>query len=135
MLHELVTDLTSLSIISDSGSGFKAKVAVLGMLYLSQKDLLPGKMKISTWMYPAAGEGKQPETDSMMPYLKQNQCKYVQYFRGKAASKTAQGNTAESQFSGGLPFTTVRYLELPVDDLMSPPAALDGITLYLRDSS
>ena len=48
MLHELVPDLLILSIISDAGSGFNATVGVLGLLYLSHKDLLPGQMKIST---------------------------------------------------------------------------------------
>ena len=46
MLHELVMDLTSLSIISDDGSGFKAMVAVFVLLCLSHKYFLPSKMKI-----------------------------------------------------------------------------------------
>ena len=78
MLHKLVPDLTSLSIISDTGSGFKATVAVLGLLYLSHKDFLPGNKNILTWMYPDAGEGDQPEIDGMMLYLKQNRRKHVQ---------------------------------------------------------
>ena len=46
MIHELLLDLTSLSIISDANSGFKAMLDVLGLLYLYHKDLLSGKMNI-----------------------------------------------------------------------------------------
>ena len=54
-------------IISDSGSGFKSTACAFGLMWASHLGLLPGGMQLNAWMYPAAGEAKQPETDGAMP--------------------------------------------------------------------
>lgn len=40
------------------------------MFWASKLDLLPSKLKITSWLYPAAGEAHLPETDGKMPHLK-----------------------------------------------------------------
>ena len=55
------------SIISDAGSGFKSTACAFGLMWASHLGLLPNGLRLHSWMYPAAGEAKQPETDGVMP--------------------------------------------------------------------
>ena len=57
----------TISVISDAGSGFKSTACAFGLMWAGHLGLLPGGIKIVSWMYPAAGEAKQPETDGAMP--------------------------------------------------------------------
>ena len=57
----------TISIISDAGSGFKSTACAFGLMWASHLGILPGGLKIISWLYPAAGEAKQPETDGAMP--------------------------------------------------------------------
>ena len=66
-VHKFAPDGKTISIISDAGSGFKSTACALGLMWASHQGILPGGLKIISWMYPAAGEAKQPETDGHMP--------------------------------------------------------------------
>ena len=66
-VHKFAPEAKTISIISDAGSGFKSTACTLGLMWASHLGILPGGLKIISWMYPAAGEAKQPETDGAMP--------------------------------------------------------------------
>ena len=66
-VHKFAPQAKTISVISDAGSGFKSTACPFGLMWASHLDLLPGGLKITSWMYPAAGEAKQPETDGAMP--------------------------------------------------------------------
>ena len=66
-VHRFAPEAKTISIISDAGSGFKSTACAFGLMWASHLELLPGGLKIVSWMYPPAGEGKQPETDGAMP--------------------------------------------------------------------
>ena len=66
-VHSFAPEAKTLSVISDAGSGFKSTACVFGLMWASHLGILPGGLKLHSWMYPAAGEAKQPETDGAMP--------------------------------------------------------------------
>lgn len=66
-VHKFAPQAKTISIISDAGSGFKSTACAFGLMWSSHLNLLPNGLKIASWMYPAAGEAKQPETDGAMP--------------------------------------------------------------------
>ena len=66
-VHSFAPEAKTLSIISDAGSGFKSTACAFGLMWASHLGILPGGLQIRSWMYPAAGEAKQPETDGAMP--------------------------------------------------------------------
>ena len=66
-VHKFAPHAKTFDIISDAGSGFKSTACAFGLMWASHLGLLPGGLKLNSWMYPAAGEAKQPETDGAMP--------------------------------------------------------------------
>ena len=66
-VRRFAPECKTISIISDAGSGFKSTACAFGLFWASHLGLLTDGIQIVSWMYPAAGEAKQPETDGAMP--------------------------------------------------------------------
>ena len=118
-VKKFAPDAKSISIVSDAGSGFKSTACAFGLFWASHLGLLPGKLKIVSWLYPAAGEVKLAETDGKMPMLKRRRWQaisakaIVTHKMPKAAMATTPAtNVACMKYNGGGKAETICMIDL-----------------------
>ena len=88
-------------------------------MWASHLGILPGGLKLKSWMYPAAGEAKQPETDGAMPRLKKRRYQAINAkaivdikMPNAAVAATPLTNVACMKYNGGGVAETICAIDL-----------------------
>ena len=128
------------SIISDAGSGLKSTACTFGLFWASHLGLLPRKLKLRSWLYPAAGEAHLPETDGAMPRLKRRRWQAVAAnaiinpkMPKAAMAITPATNVVCMKYNGGGDAETICMIDLANDDAVAArqpkkPTTIAGIS-------
>ena len=148
-VKEFAPEAKTISIVSDAGSGFKSTACAFGLFWASHLGLLPGGLKIISWLYPAAGEVKLAETDGKMPALKRRRWQAISAKAivnpkvPKAAMATTPAtNVACMKYNGGGKAETICMIDLgnPKAKAVRPrrkPITVEGISSihYMKTES
>ena len=139
-VHTFAPQATTFSIISDAGSGFKSTACAFGLFWASHLELLPKGLKLVSWLYPAAGEAKLPETDGAMPRLKRRRWQAVAAkaiinpkMPKAAMAITPATNVACMKYNGGGNAETICMIDLANDKAVAArqpkkPKTIAGIS-------